>query len=147
MLNDMPRGFERCPVRPSNVQCPHRPLKASTPRPVVRKSPMPEARQAPDSPTGRSKLSRKIVIFLDVWFFGTLFWTSHFYFYIGFLWWSVDPPPPWEKLVDSDSKNTFFGLPGLQKAPGNHLETIFERIEKSDFFDFGFLYHFSYKLI
>ena len=27
----------------------------------------------------------------------------------------------------------FFGLPSVQKACGNHLETIFENIEKSDF--------------
>ena len=54
-------------------------------------------------------------------------------FNIGFLWRAVDPLPPsplpasWEKLVDPDSKNMFFGLPSIQKACGNHLETIFEK--------------------
>ena len=51
-----------------------------------------------------------------------------------------------KKLVDPDSKNMFFGLLSVQKACGNHLETIFEKIEKV-FFSIFWHFFFDISLI
>ena len=45
-----------------------------------------------------------------------------------------------KKLVDPESKNMFFGLPSVQKACGDHLETIFENIEKVIFSILGLFF-------